>query len=119
MRQRCWSAAAGFSLLEAIVACALLVAGVLALVQVLVIALQATSAATHITVASLLAAQKLEELRSAAWGETVDGEDRVGGYTRRWSVVPFPPHPARALVLTVDVAPGGVRLATLRARTAP
>ena len=58
----------GFSLLETLVAIALLTVGVGALAQLVVIATQANRRATSITTASILAQEKAEQLRALAWG---------------------------------------------------
>jgi hypothetical protein len=58
----------GFSLIETIVASGLLATAVVSLAQLFAVAVQTTSSARATTYASVLAAQKLEELRSLAWG---------------------------------------------------
>jgi prepilin-type N-terminal cleavage/methylation domain-containing protein len=58
----------GFSLIETLVASAVLSTAVVSLAQLFAVAVQTTSSARETTYASVLAAQKLEELRSLAWG---------------------------------------------------
>jgi prepilin-type N-terminal cleavage/methylation domain-containing protein len=63
----------GFTLLEVMVALGLLVGAVLAVAQLLVAAARAERLSRETTVATGAAAQKLEQLRSLAWGCTVEG----------------------------------------------
>lgn len=63
----------GFTLIEVLVALAILTIAVLGLVQVLTSTARATALARRITVTSALAAQKLEQLRSLAWTVDVAG----------------------------------------------
>jgi len=109
----------GFSLLDALIAAVILVTGVGALVQLFVIASQSATLAAQTTTAATLASQKVEELRSVAWAAARGGDDRVGEYTRRWTVEPFAVGAADALVIQVSVAPGGAHLVTLRRRPSP
>ena len=106
----------GFALLEALVASTLLVVGVLSLVQIFLLAARADVTAHRLTVASVLAAQKIEELRSASWSTSANGVDRIEEFTRRWSVTPLGLDPTSTAVIQVSVTPGAVRLITLRAR---
>jgi Tfp pilus assembly protein PilV len=105
----------GFALLEALVASTLLVVGVLSLAQIFILAARADVTAHRLTVASVLAAQKIEELRSTPWGAS-DGIDRIEEFTRQWSVTPLGIDPSSTSVIQVSVTPGAVRLITLRAR---
>ena len=106
----------GFALLEAIVASTLLVVGVLSLAQIFTLAARADGTARHLTVGSVLAGQKIEELRSLPWSVPAEGVDRVEEFTRRWSVTPLGVDPSSTAVIQVSVTPGGVRMVTLRAR---
>jgi hypothetical protein len=63
----------GFSLLETIVASAVLSTAVVSLAQLFAIAVRTTASARETTYTSVLAAQKLEELRSLAWGFDENG----------------------------------------------
>ena len=128
----------GFSLVEVLIAVAVLVAGAMALVPLVMLAAAANASARHATYATVLAAQKLEELRSrqtvppAASGvEYVDrlGEPRGPGnaaYVRQWSIEPVAADATGALVV-IDVAvapragagPGEARLVTVRPRSQP
>jgi Tfp pilus assembly protein PilV len=107
----------GFALLEALVASTLLVVGVLSLAQIFTLAARANRTAHHLTVASVLAAQKVEELRSSAWSVPAEGVDRIEEFTRRWSVTPLDIDPSTTAVIEVSVTPGAVRLITLHARS--
>jgi type II secretory pathway pseudopilin PulG len=68
--------APGFTLLEVLVATTLLFVGVAALAGLSIMATRANTAARASTFASLLAAQKMEELRSPAWGYDALGQPR-------------------------------------------
>jgi prepilin-type N-terminal cleavage/methylation domain-containing protein len=57
----------GFSLLEVVVATSILVAGVAGVAPLLVVASRANQSARTTTMASLLAQQKLEQLRALEW----------------------------------------------------
>ncbi|MGH9348162.1 MAG: hypothetical protein ACRD26_12965 [Vicinamibacterales bacterium] len=106
--------ARGFSLVEAVVAAGLLATGLLALAHVMAAAAAAGVAARHVTHATVLAEQKIEELRATrdlagstdAIGErgiVVSGDSRSGTiYRRTWTVQPVPAAP-NAFVLQVRV----------------
>jgi type II secretory pathway pseudopilin PulG len=65
--------ARGFSLLEVVVATSLLVAGVAGVAPLLVMASRANQSARITTMASLLAQQKMEQLRALQWGRDLSG----------------------------------------------
>ncbi|HZT75596.1 MAG TPA: prepilin-type N-terminal cleavage/methylation domain-containing protein [Vicinamibacterales bacterium] len=133
----------GFTLLEAVIATAILATGLASLAQIAALSTRATNAAAARSVATLLAIDKLEQLRALQWtvdragmpasdaglatspGDALDRDadgfvDHPPGATRRWSIQPLPPYAADALVLQVRVIAGGqdVRLVTVRARRA-
>ena len=85
------TAADGFSLIEALVAASVLIAGVAALVQLLMLAIETTHAAGDATRAAILAAQKAEELRSLRWSALAGGEEQIDAFVRRWSIEAWPP----------------------------
>jgi prepilin-type N-terminal cleavage/methylation domain-containing protein len=64
---------AGFTLIEVLVALALLTGSLLVLAQVMLAATRAADAARATTIATALAAQKSEQLRALAWGIDLDG----------------------------------------------
>lgn len=126
----------GFSLLEVLVATSILVVGVAALAQLLVLARSANARAQQTTAATVLAQQKIEDLVPAAaagglaaspqgtltasiagYCDFVDRTGRVldGGppapvgsaYVRRWQVDPLPNSPRHTWILQVHVT--GVR----------
>jgi Tfp pilus assembly protein PilV len=136
----------GSSLVEALVAALIMSTGVMTMTQLLSIATATNLAARRDTVAMIIAAQKLDELRTLPWEslqaspssvlqENTDGYvDHVGIYTRRWSIEPVSSIPDSSLVIQVvvttsidesGVARGGVnrvrghaRVVTVRARKA-
>jgi prepilin-type N-terminal cleavage/methylation domain-containing protein len=127
----------GFSLLELLVASAILTVALLSLAQLLALATAANASAGRATYAAVLAAEQLENLRASTWeslrrqtGESVDYLDRsgkplegasTGMYRRRWLIDPLPADPDNALVIQVIVSGRGevARLTTVRARTTP
>lgn len=102
----------GFSLIESLLACALLATALLSIGHLSMAATLLLTGSRDRTEATLLALSKLEELRSsaapAAGADTVDttGQPaRVGSprvFERQWSVVPVS---ADASILTVVVVP--------------
>ena len=66
----------GFTLLEVLIATTLLFVGVAALAGLSMMATRANTTARAATFASLLAAQKMEELRSLNWGYDALGQPR-------------------------------------------
>jgi Tfp pilus assembly protein PilV len=112
----------GFSLIEALIAASILIAGVAAVVQLLILAIATTHAAGDATRAVILAAQKVEELRSEPWAELAGGEERIGTFIRRWWVTPLAVDPDHSVSIVIVVErPQGVNrratLAVLRTRT--
>ena len=123
-------AAAGFGLLEALIACGLIVVLAASVAQLTLASVAAVRASGDETLALLLAVQKIEQLRSLAWRAERAGSldasvpgyvdylsrrgTRVGGgarppsgtaFVRRWSVQPHPRLPDDLLVLDVVVLP--------------
>ena len=124
----------GVSLIEALVAACVLAGAIATLLHVFVLAARAHADAQSVTVATILATQKMEELRALhAPVEPVDAVDyadarRVvladgvaGFYERHWTIQSSSTATGAAVV-TVTVSPtaapatGGVRLITLRSR---
>jgi type II secretory pathway pseudopilin PulG len=133
----------GFSLVEVLVASALVIVGAVSLAQLFGTSTDRIRAARFASLAALLATQKLEQLRSetdvspsppdALRVDTpgyVDYVDARGMgtrgawpsalpgtvFTRRWSVEPIAGSPS--LVLQVLVTPGAVHFVTLKPRRA-
>jgi hypothetical protein len=134
----------GFSVIEAVIASAILITGLASLAQLFVASTRATGAAGMRSMAAILAVDKMEQLRVLAW--TVDHaglsvsdsglsasppdaldrdvagfSDRPNGWTRRWSVQPLPANPGDTIVVQVRViTPGGeeARMTTVRTRRA-
>jgi prepilin-type N-terminal cleavage/methylation domain-containing protein len=136
--------ARGFSLIEALVAMALLSGAVLSATLLFALSTRANAGAHQITMASLLARDKLEELRIAGrpldsspadslvrtYRDYADAIDRFGQsigsaqplpdaavYLRRWSIQSSGPAPADSVVL--DVVVGGRAIATAGAGLDP
>ena len=123
----------GFSLIEVLVAAAILAVGLLSLAQLLAMTVSANAAAGRKTYATVLAAQKLEDLRAEPWsvleaniGEFADSLDRSGGsidassaavFRRRWFVEPWFGDPSHTLVIRVIVTTARAEAATVTVRT--
>lgn len=114
---------AGVSLVEAMVAVAVLAVGVLGLARAFTVSASMLDRANRTSVAAILASQRLEELRTsqtaleAVPGEGVDYVDRRGdplaggtpsgaAFTRRWWVRADPSDPDHLRLLRVRVTPG-------------
>lgn len=129
----------GFSLVEVLVACGILVTGVLAFAVLLARSVPLNIAAGHTSRATVLAAQKVEELRAATRSDSTDSVeyiDRTGAvvgvgggpppgtiYIRRWTSAPLPRSTAGTRMVTVSVAPianaRADRVTTIAVRTVP
>jgi Tfp pilus assembly protein PilV len=110
------------SLLETLIASAILATGLLSLAQLLGLATTATAAAGRTTHAALLASQKIEELRAlpaVPLGQYADNP--APGYTREWSVAPLPSAPDRMAIIevVVRVRGGDTRMVAAVPRTMP
>jgi Tfp pilus assembly protein PilV len=109
----------GFSLLDALIAAAVLASALLSLAQVIAFAIKTTAAAGRMTDGALLVSQKVEELRAASWGELQSGTDSpAAGFTRVWTITPLAADPDNVAVLEVLVrAPGGqTRMVALKTK---
>jgi type II secretory pathway pseudopilin PulG len=120
---------AGISLVEVIVATALLATSIIGVAQLFAVAIGSNIASQTVTCTTVLAAQKLEHLRSDtrltpsppraleedtpghvdyvdAWGSVLDERGPPDGarYVRRWSVRPSPADPENTFILQVRVA---------------
>ena len=112
----------GFSLVEVMVATTILVIGVASLLQLFILAAASTAAAGDMTWATVLATQKLEEIRSEPWGVAASGEDRIGLHVRRWTVAPFARDAGGTVLVHIAVGrPGAepVVLVMVKTRTSP
>ena len=130
------SRAAGFSLVEVMIATGILAVGLVSLVQLSLLAQAANRSAALVTVGALLAQDKMEQLRGLPWPDTttscceyfdVHGAPLPGAgapagtaFVRRWAIEPLSTLPEAARVLQVWVAPprgaAPVRLVSIRAR---
>jgi len=102
----------GYTLLEVLVALALLGAAATALTEALLVAHRAQRVANQWLQAVVLAEQALERARLSRMG----GADAPGGFRRRWEIVPIADD-LRLTRLQVTVewdrpAPGALQLAT-------
>jgi Tfp pilus assembly protein PilV len=115
----------GFTLVEACIASLILSIGIASVFQLLLLGAASTRAAGDATRAAVIAAQKLEELRSLPWPLMTDGDDRTGSFVRTWSVEPMAADPTGtvAMRIVVERAGGGPAgtavLYALRTRIAP
>jgi Tfp pilus assembly protein PilV len=110
------------SLLETLIASAILATGPLSLAQVVGFATLATAAAGRTTHAALLASQKVEQLRALpAVPLEQDADTPAPGYTRRWSVTPLPSAPEHVAIIEVAVLVRGgeTRMIAAVPRTTP
>ena len=136
--------ARGFSLVETLIATALMATALVSIAQFIGGAVQSGTAARTRALAALMAAQKMEEIRVVSWNdiavappagvEYLDGSGRVrcpdaeapcgdAVFVRRWSVTPAP-FPAGIVVVEVDVRQvgtghGSATLVTARGRMTP
>ena len=108
MRPRALSDSRGFSLLEALIAAAILASALLSLAQLIALAVKTTAAAGRMTDAALLAVQKVEELQAGSWDELQPATDSPApGFTRTWTVTPLGTDPDYIAVVEVVVSSAG------------
>lgn len=143
------SAPLGFSLVEVLIATGLLATAMASLAHLFAIATRANMEAGDTTWATVLAMQKIEELRAGPFPALQQSVDYLGpggnrlddpgatrrAYTRHWWIEPLPSAPDTIVMITVavsryrhgdadesDAAAGqrdGARLVTLLARRVP
>jgi len=139
--------ARGFSLLEVLVAVSILTVALSALAGLCAAATRANAVAGSMSVETILAGQKMEQLRALGWDEVAPSADdalvrNVPGacdfldaagrplgdepdappgavYLRRWSIVPLPADPDAAVVIQVRVMRAGSGLADAPLPRAP
>lgn len=111
----------GFTIVETVVAAAVLATALVGLAQVIAAATLAAARARDTTRATLAAVQKVEELRATAFADApVDATDVVDRrFLRRWTISPH--SPGLSVVIAVEVTPLArtmmpIRLETIRAR---
>jgi Tfp pilus assembly protein PilV len=119
------NASTGSTLIEVVVAMMITVSGALAMVQMVSIAVVTNGIARETSLGTVLAAQKVEELRTApqlpsggaltydtpgyvdyldAWGRPIGADrPRVAVFSRRWRIEPLPLDPDSAVVIDVLV----------------
>lgn len=134
----------GFTLVETIVATSVLAVALVTLAQFVSAGVQTGAAARARGATTLMAAQKMEQIRALPWGAVVamrpgftdyldaSGDECCPGatapcgdamYVRRWSATPAP-FSTGVLIIDVDVrlvgkGHGSTTLVTARARTTP
>lgn len=134
----------GFSLVETIIATSLLATALVALAQLVGVGVQSGAAARARAATTLMAEQKMEQVRALPWAviaamppDVTDyldaaGNERCAGasapcgdavYVRRWSAAPAP-FSSGVLIIEVDVrlagkGHGSTTLVTARARMTP
>lgn len=113
----------GFSLLETLVASSILSTALLSLAQLLALAASANDAAGRLTHATLLAMQKVEDLRasSASALEGSGADSPAAGITRAWSISALASDPEHTVVIEIVVRTRGsaTRMVALRTRDVP
>jgi hypothetical protein len=111
------------SLAETLVASGILATALLSLAQLCVLGLSAGDAGGRLTRATLLAAQKIEDVRASSATALAGGGSDVPapGFTREWSIGAFPPDPDHLIVIDVVVRTRGraTRMVALRSRSVP
>jgi hypothetical protein len=131
--------AEGFTLVEVIAATGILVVGIVTLGQLALLARASNRSAARLTIATVLAQDKLEQLRADVWPDVASdgcceyfnadggllgrGQNPPTGteYVRRWAIEPVPLSPDAARCLYVSVAAKAaapVRLVSVRSRRA-
>lgn len=107
----------GFTLVEIMVAMAILMIALLSLVSVTVMVIKGNSFSKTMTTAMTLARDSLEQLKNTGYNSLAGGTDTVGSiYTRTWTVTRDSP---AVDMTTIEVVvqwnwQGAVRNATLR-----
>jgi prepilin-type N-terminal cleavage/methylation domain-containing protein len=101
MNAPCRHTSNGFSLIEVLVAMTLLVVAITSIAQLSAISARANVDARSTTIASLLAAQKMEQLRALAW--SIDAASQPVSDTST-DVTAFPPVPDAGVGLTPSPA---------------
>ena len=125
----------GFSLLEVVVAAGMVAGAFAALAQMFAMSIAGNVSARSGSAATVLAAQKMEQLQGLPWGARAPGVDYLdlagnvlgeGGasppgtvYIRRWSVDLSREEDEIVLRVRVTGGNNGSRLVTIRTRQAP
>jgi prepilin-type N-terminal cleavage/methylation domain-containing protein len=116
----------GFTVVEVLIALLVLLIGMAGILSMQLTSVRATAFSRHATEASVLAEDKMEELRTMPTAALADASDQVdargvldpqGLYTRAWTIASVPPH----LAITVTVSwleqggePYDIALTTMR-----
>jgi hypothetical protein len=97
------SSSRGAALAEALVAALVLTTGLLTMARLVSVSTRSQTSSRHTTVATILAAQKLEQLRALAWTRDVSGQPQSDRDTDT-TVLPHAPTGGSGL----SASPGGV-----------
>ena len=92
----------GLTLIEVMIAAALLAAALVVLAQLVTNAVTSNIAAGQATTAVVAASEKLEELRASP-ARPAPGRDQVAVFVRRWTIDPLPGSALGTYVIQVDV----------------
>lgn len=109
-------------LAESLVAASILATALISLAQVLALCVSANDAAGRLTHATLLAAQKVEDLRaSSATALEASGSDSPEpGFTREWTIGALASDPGVAVIeIVVTTRGSATRLVALRTKHTP
>ena len=96
MARSSWTTERGFSLLEVLMATTILTVGLAALAQLFAISTRANFSAKATTTASILAQQKMEQLRGLTWGFDTLGLP-ISDYSSDTTVIPEAPTGGKGL----------------------
>lgn len=88
----------GFSLIEVMIAMAVLMVGLLAVVGLFGTGFQALQVGDHRTVAAQMAQNKMEELRQSNPAQIINGQDSQQGMIRSWAAQPSEKDPGLWIV---------------------
>jgi type II secretory pathway pseudopilin PulG len=113
----------GFSLVEALIASSILATALLSLARLVIMASSANDAAGRMTHATLLAAQKVEDLRASSSTALEGGgiDSPAPGFRREWSIGALASDPTHVVIIEIVVRARGstTRMVALRTRDVP
>lgn len=100
----------GFTVIEVLIALLVLLIGMAGILSMQLTSVQATGFSRHATEATMVAEDKMEQLRTMSGATLFSGNDTVnargepdtGPFTREWTIVPGPPIDIRVDVTWVE-----------------